>query len=289
MIFVPRAAVSIVGGIQPRTLRRYLGVEHIENGLLARLLVVAPPRISKRWSEATVDPQLVQAVERVFGRLLALDFGVDDNDKPAPVGLQLIPEAKDAWVGFYNAHAAQQAELTGELAAAWSKLEAYAARFALVVHLVRVAADDPTAGPEVVDTASLSAGIALARWFGHEAGRVYGMLAETDEERERRRLVESIERKGGRVMAREVQQGNRRFRTAAEAEEALAELATAGLGCWEPTPPGRRGRPTRRFVLSTVSRVYDNSPTPDENCDTVDVDSVDGAESQSPHDKWGEV
>ena len=36
-IYVPAAAVSIAGGIQPETLRRALGTEHRENGLAARL------------------------------------------------------------------------------------------------------------------------------------------------------------------------------------------------------------------------------------------------------------
>ena len=42
-IFVPRAAVSIVGGIQPQVLRRALGPEHFENGLAARMLLTMPP------------------------------------------------------------------------------------------------------------------------------------------------------------------------------------------------------------------------------------------------------
>jgi hypothetical protein len=40
------------------------------------------------------------------------------------------------------------------------------------------------------------------------------------------------------------------------ADAALEALVKAGHGAWVPTPPGRRGQPTRRFVLSTVSTVY---------------------------------
>jgi hypothetical protein len=35
-IYVPRAAVSIVGGIQPAIMSRLLGQEHFQNGLVAR-------------------------------------------------------------------------------------------------------------------------------------------------------------------------------------------------------------------------------------------------------------
>ena len=87
------------------------------------------------------------------------------------------------------------------------------------------------------------------------------------------------------MTAREVQQGHRQYRTAQDAEAALAELSKAGYGDWEPTPPGRRGQPTRRFVLSTV---YGNSLKPEENSNTVDVDSVDTPEKQ-PNENWGEV
>ena len=45
----------------------------------------------------------------------------------------LSPKAKKAWMRFYNQHAAEQNEISGDLAAAWSKLEGYAARLALLV------------------------------------------------------------------------------------------------------------------------------------------------------------
>jgi hypothetical protein len=139
-----------------------------------------------------------------------------------------------------------------------------------------------------VDEISMTAGVRLAEWFKHEVRRVYSQLSETEGDQSRRELVEWINRKGGSVTAREVQQGHRQYQTALEAEAVLNELVKAGHGQWEPTPPGRRGQPTRRFVLSTVSTVYGNTPAPDENSNTVDVDSVDTPETQ-PDDQWGEV
>jgi len=46
-LYVPRAAVSIIGGIQPGTMAKYVGQEHRDNGLLARLLLAMPPRRAK--------------------------------------------------------------------------------------------------------------------------------------------------------------------------------------------------------------------------------------------------
>jgi hypothetical protein len=121
----------------------------------------------------------------------------------------------------------------------------------------------------------MNPGITVAKWFKHEARRVYAMLDETETESEQRRLVEWIGRKGGLVTAREVQQGCRWLKGPGAAEAALEVLAKEGWGTWEPSPAGQRGQPTRRFKLSTVSTVYGNANSPKGNSNTVDVDSVD--------------
>jgi hypothetical protein len=252
-IYIPRAAVSVCGGIQPGILGRTLGEEFMTNGLAARLLLAMPPRAPKRWTDATVDPDLQRQVDRVFGQLLALDFLVDDDGQNVPRGIHLDPDGKRAWIAFYDEHGLEQAALSGDLAAAWSKLEGYAPRLALIVHLVRYAAGDTTATLDAIDAQSIDAGVGLVRWFCNEVRRVYAALGETDGAREQRHLLEWIDGRGGRVTAREVQQGNRRFQTAPEAEAALDELVAAGYGTWEQSPTGQRGQPTRRFRSSTVS------------------------------------
>ena len=253
-LFVPRAAVCVLGGVQPGILHRALGAEHRESGLAARLLLTCPPRKPKRWTEADVDEATERQLAEVFARLYGLESATDEEGRPEPVVVHLAPEAKRLWVAFYNAHAQEQVVLSGDMAAAWSKLEETGARLALIVHFTRWAAADPSLeSADVLDAESMAAGIELVGWAKGEAQRVYGLLGETEEERDRRDLAEWIRRKGGSVTARELQQGQRRFRTADEAEEALAELVKAGRGQWEPSPPGQRGQPTRRFRLSTVS------------------------------------
>jgi hypothetical protein len=282
IIHVPRAAVSIAGSIQPETLRRALGLQHFENGLAARLLVALPPRRPKRWTELEVDPDLEEDLARVFERLYSLELVASDDAEPRPVTLRLTAEAKQAWRSFYDAHADEQAALTGDLAAAWSKLEGYAARLALVIQCVAWAAvGEPASGPDAVGLAAIESGIVLSRWFGQEARRVYAALAESEEERDRHRLLELIQRRGGRITARELMQGDRRFRDSADAAEvALQELVGAGLGTWEPvSPTDWGGRPTGCFRLSTDVYVYGTPEIPEESGGFVDVDSVDTPES----------
>ena len=228
-------------------------------------------------------------IARLIDRLYELQPTNGDEGELRPVVVGLTADAKAAWKAYYNAHAVEQADLAGELSAAWSKLEEYAARLALVVHFARWAADDPTlASANVVDADSMAAGIRLATWFKGEARRVYTLLGESDEDRDRRHLTEWIERKGGSATPRDVQMGCRWLREAGAAEAALDALAKASWGHWEPTPPGRRGQPTRRFRLSTPSSVNGNSALPGENGNTFDVDTVDAPESQADGE-WGEL
>jgi hypothetical protein len=252
-IHVPRAAVWVIGGIQPGVLQRALGAEHRESGLAARLLLACPPRRVKRWTEADIDPRAEADLARVVDRLYGLQPAVDDDGAARPSAVYLTPDAKAVWTAYYDAHAAEQADLTGDLSAAWSKLEEYPARLALVVHFVRWAADDPTlASPDRLDADSMAAGIELATWFKHEARRVYALLDESDADRDARRLVEWIERKGGLVTARDVQMGCRWLREPGAAEAALEALARTGRGAWrDVVTTSNGGRPTRVFVLHT--------------------------------------
>jgi hypothetical protein len=67
-------------------------------------------------------------------------------------GAFIAQTRKAAWKDLYNHHAEEQTDLSGELSAAWSKLEEYAARLALVIHFTRWAASDADPqSPDAVD------------------------------------------------------------------------------------------------------------------------------------------
>ncbi len=276
MLYIDRASVSIAGGIQPETLRRALGVQHRKDGLLARLLLAYPPRRVKRWTEADISPEAEAELEALYDRLYALEPNTNESGDPVPVLVPLTLEGKKAWIDFFDAHAAEHADLVGDLSAAWSKLEGYAARLALVVHFIRWAADDPTLrSSDAVDAESVGAGVELSRWFGGEAERVYGVLEEDDDAREQRHLLERIARLGGTVTARELMRRSRAFARADEADAALAELVKAGLGRWEfDAHGGGPGRPARRFRLVDTAEVDTNPENPQETGNCVKVNAV---------------
>lgn len=272
--YVPRAAVSVTGGIQPGALRRHLSLTHVENGLTARLLFAMPPRTPKQWTDAEVSDATEKAIALVFDRLYNLEPDhLDGDDEPRLV--RPSEEAKQAFAAFVNEHGREQAERVGAEAAAWSKLEGYAARLALVVHLARWAAGEAV-DPDTIDVDDVRAALAMVRWFAREAERVYAHLDGDDVDDKRGELVELIRRKGGNVSARELVQASRRFPRVADAEAALDDLEREGGGQWHRPPIGPKGgRPARRFVLAGhLQRLHLQNPSPERaNGGSVDVDS----------------
>ena len=206
-----------------------------------------------------------------------MGVGNDGCDCPLVVG-RTNPEAKKLWVAFYDEHNKQRSELTGDLAAVWSKLEGYAARFALVINMVRCEAGGKTiVSPEHVDEQSMRAGIAISQWFGRDSKPVYQMLDESETEQDRRRLIELVKRKGNAITVRDLMRSSQKYMTSDDAETALDDLVAPKSGTWKDvtaSPSG--GRPTRIFVLKDV----DIDTTPAKNCAKMRVLS-DAASNQA--------
>lgn len=263
-IHVELAALWVCGTIQPGVLRRCIGAGQRENGLLARLLLAAPPQRPKVWTEATISPLTRERLRSTLDRLYMLRH---DGRFETPTAKIVRPnaDAKRLWVEHYNEHNREAVDLAGDLRAAWGKLEETVARLALIFHMVKVAAHDPLSGDDepdadVVDAATMAAAIRVVDWFKAETRRVYAMLDESaaDEaaRQEDERLAAWIERRGGRVATRDLIAGCRGIATADAAEAALNRLEQAGLGRWQAKPPGEHGgRPGTLFVLdrSTAS------------------------------------
>jgi hypothetical protein len=251
-IHVRNAVTSIIGGIQPSVLHRAIGTEHRENGLLARFLLVAPPRVPKKWNDTSVSPMVKGQFRNLIGALKELQLSEDEHGNGVPVCVKLTDEAHSLFQEHYNRHAQEQADATGDWAAALSKLEENPGRLALILHMVRLASRETNS--ELVDAESMQNALTLYRWFKGETARVYAMLDETDEQADTRRLVEWIARHGGNVTPRDVQAGCRWLRAPGEAEAALDALVKCGAARWQfsdSTPQG--GRPTAKLVLLGVS------------------------------------
>ena len=83
---------------------------------------------------ATLRPLRLTGEERALLRLRALDLLVAEDGVPGYRLVRFSAAAKEAWVAWWDAHAAEMAspELPAELLGPWGKLKSYAARLALV-------------------------------------------------------------------------------------------------------------------------------------------------------------
>ncbi len=247
---IRRAAVSVIGTIQPSVLARAFDQDATGAGLAARFLLAFPAPTKRVWRDADVEDH-VQAEYAELLRRLIYQLHLSDEERRIPVRLQLDEKAKARWVDWFNEWGEHQHTAEGEYAAALAKLEGYAACLALIHHVVANAAQREY-GPAPISTSSLNAGITLAEWFADEARRVYSTLRETDEERGRRDLVEWIQAHGGKVTVRQLQTSNSaKWPSSDSAEVALDDLAQHGLGTWHAveTPP-HGGHRQRYFVLN---------------------------------------
>jgi len=139
-LYVPRAAVSVTGGIQPGILRRVIGDLEKDSGFLARLLMSCPPETPKRWTEEDGNERGEERLQAIMERLLALDFERDQDGGDRPVDLWLAPDARDLFKAYVNDLGEATAGMNdGTMRAAMAKHEGAAARLALVFHLVELA------------------------------------------------------------------------------------------------------------------------------------------------------
>lgn len=240
-IRVPQASVCVTGGIQPSVLHRAIGTEHRESGMASRFLLTCPPRKQREWTDCEIALSGLSGFSQVVNRLFELPV------TNAPRVFRLSDGAADCFRAFFTRNNQEIQDLSGDLAAAWSKLEQYAGRIALVLHLVKWAASTGDPVDEVIPETMADA-VRLVEWFKHETRRVYSILAESSEEREQRRLLDWICRRECSVTVREVQQGCRWLKAPGVAERMLTALVKSGAGHWEQSPAGQRGQPTRRFV-----------------------------------------
>ena len=242
MRFIPRAAVSITGSIQPDVLRKRLAGENTENGMAARFLFCEPPTRPKCWSDDEVDEDIDNKVEAMF-RLL---FEISCGEKPAVC--YFSKSARARFVQFVNQHGKDTHNAKGSLAAAYSKLEAYCLRFALIFHLIDLVEGRANNVESRVQLETFERAIELTEWFKWQAQRVYKSLQGFDPEVFE--LVKLIrEQFGGEISSDELRKAKAKFRGSGSAQDALEELQRRQLGRFHDVSTG--GRPKTVFKLKT--------------------------------------
>jgi len=278
-------AVSICGNIPTGMLRKTLAEnEHyFDAGLAARILFAMPPDIPAHWTDKTVSDvtknQYWNTIERIFSQRI----GFDALNPESPSILTLSESAKSQFVGFYNANADERAGMeSATQKGVWAKLTGYAARIALVFHVVKWS-NGETADFSPVDGQTMESAIRLIQWYKREALRIIetmrGEVAQID--LEATAILDIIRRNGGAITVRELQRRRSAYQAdggAELAERKLRELVekrllTAGF------EKGKSGPGKEIFQLTTAND-NDRFPIfPEENAKPVIV--IDGKQSEN--------
>ena len=250
-IVVPRASLSIAGGIQPGILARVMDRKNLESGLVARFLFASPDSPSKGWSDSTVDPRTIERMHTIVQKLhrhtMCTSPPYASIEHPMPHRIGLDADARAAFGRFVTAHNQAMQSESDHVAAAWSKLECYVVRIALVFHLVREAAGDASLeDPEQIGLDTLLAAIQLVEWFKNETKRLYMLVEMTDHDRETHRVINWIDSKGGSVTQREFYRGLSKYNSSSAAKQKLDELVAVGIGFYRGRKPTGR---SQEFVL----------------------------------------
>lgn len=153
-IYVPHPYLSVVGGLVPAMLGELSEGKGRDDGFIARLLV-AYPEGRRTYSESGIPEPIASAwdglVRRLWGRPMV---AVDGH--PSPHVVRMSEPARRRYFDFARAHhdEMQADDFPESLDGAWGKLDAHAARLALVLHLMDLAAnpapalDEPPEVPE---------------------------------------------------------------------------------------------------------------------------------------------
>lgn len=166
-IFIEHPSVSVMGTIQPEVLEDRLDALHFQSGFVARTLLCEPPERPRRFNDHDVTAETKEGYHGLVEQLYSLSMP-DRSKMMVDIDLPLSPEAREIYGDFFNECERINENLrSGPLRALVSKNQAVAARLALILQL----SDDPSS--EEIRCDAMTAGATLARWFRHEAARIY--------------------------------------------------------------------------------------------------------------------
>ena len=172
-VFVEHAFCAILGGIQPGLLKaRFADSGFLDSGGAARFCLVEPPRTDPVWNEHGVPKEVDMAWDRLIEGLLGLKMEERNEGELVPNEIPISDKGKKVWVAWYEAHGKVTGAAIGHWGSFLSKIEAKAARLALVLCMAdrvsRGRADDLSP----IEAIWIEAGCLLADWFIQERLRI---------------------------------------------------------------------------------------------------------------------
>jgi len=243
-ISIPFNGVSVVGGIQPEKLAACL-LGTADDGLVARFLWAWPEPISYRRPRQVAD---IDALERLYRRLDALEWGIDGEGRAVHITLPLDASAADIFEKWM-AENQQGLEDSGALFKGFcGKLRGTVLRLSLIAELVTWAANADVPEPRSISPRIVAAAIEFVEEYAKPSAlKVFGDAALPPVERNAATLARYLlKHKVSRFNARDLRRkaGLPGLKEANFFNEAVALLADADwlrdAGKRDGETPGRR-------------------------------------------------
>lgn len=247
-VTIERLSIGVLGGIQPDKLKSLL-IKVDDDGLLARLLPIWPDPMPVMRADRFADSAMIEAA---FARLLSLQMVANDAGRERPWIVPFTGEAADMMHDFRVAVADWERDAEGLLLSFVGKLGGYAARIALVLAFLDMAAEGQAEPHEITAGHFARAAHLVEAYLLPMARRAYADGL-TPQERAARRLVQHIrDHRLTTFTAREVLRCELAgLTTSAELTPVLSLLEDAE--CIRFVPPddsAKGGRPERRYTVN---------------------------------------
>jgi len=235
-VFIPAAAVSVIGGIQPEILAECFEPDHFNAGMVQRILVLNPPDKDMFWTdeEITVESQKewLDAITWLRTRPFASLDAATGQYMPNIVVLD--PMAKERYVAGYNAISRSMKSMTPMQRTFASKTRVSIARIALCNHgLYHAVQHKDVLKPISLKTMEDSVKIGI--WFQNEQLRVYGIAQQQHQSAVVEEIIVVVKsRLKGSATVRQLQQSNgKKYNKSQKARDALNLVVAAGRGSWD--------------------------------------------------------
>ena len=254
-LVIERPFVSVVGCLPPDVLRELSDERGREDGFVHRIVFSYPDPVRLRWTDSTVSPGAVNEYVQLYERLAALAPGLDNE----PAVVRFTPGGTEAFAAWATSHYEDLERVDERLRGPWAKLEAYAARFSLIIQELRFVTHEVRS--EDVDEASVGVAADLIAYFKSHARRVYDRLHANPRDRQVIAALDWLRRRRLReVTARDLRRAKVGGATTPEAAYMLLrELEQRGFGTVE--TPGR-GSVLFRLYENGASRHEGTNPPP---------------------------
>jgi hypothetical protein len=263
---VPRPFIGVVGGLTPdklSTLRGGRPGQKVDlDGFIDRILLAYPPEppaAGENWLEVagTTLKDLARAMEMLLTDLEMVPVQEGDVVKSwRPFVVRLTVCGRRQWHRFTHAHAAEvnAEDFPQHLRGPWSKLKGYCARFALIVHCLRLVCNEVHDAD--VDGESMARAIRLTDYFKAHARKVYAALDADQKVADARRVLRCLARhRLTSFTRRDLYQHLRRHFGRPDALDAPLKVLGEHGYLRVATPASaaaRRGHPTERYEVNPL-------------------------------------